>query len=70
MMGQFYHLARGVPEDKVEALAWYLLASEQSDETAVPMMNLIRELSAAQQTSARTRVEVLRSSIKRTPYLS
>ena len=69
MMGQFYHLGRGVPEDKIEAFAWYLLASEQSDETAVPKMNLMRELSSGQQSSARARAEVLRRSIKRTPYL-
>jgi TPR repeat protein len=69
MMGQFYHLARGVPEDKIEALAWYLLAAEQSDETAVPRTNLMRELTPAQQASARTRAEVLRQSIKRTSYL-
>jgi TPR repeat protein len=69
MMGQFYHLARGVPEDKIEALAWYLLAAEKSDETAVPRTNLLRELTAAQQASARTRAEVLRQSIKHTPYL-
>ena len=69
MMGQCYHLARGVPEDKIEALAWYMLASEHSDETAVPRMNLMRELSSAQQSSARDRAVVLRRSIKRTPYL-
>jgi len=69
MMGQLYHLARGVPEDKIEALAWYLLAAEQSDETAVPRTNLMRELTPVQQASARTRAEVLRRSIKRTPYL-
>jgi len=69
MMGQLYHLARGVPEDKIEALAWYLLAAEQSDETAVPRTNLMRELTPVQQASARTRAEVLRQSIKRTPYL-
>lgn len=69
MMGQFYHLARGVPEDKIEALAWYLLAAEQSDETAVPRTNLLRELTPAQQSAARARAEVLRRSIKRTPYL-
>jgi hypothetical protein len=55
--------------DKTEALAWYVLASEQSDRTAVPMMNLLRELTPAQQSSARARAEVLRRSIKRTPYL-
>lgn len=69
MMGQLYHLARGVPEDKVEALAWYLLAGEQSNEADGPRTNLLRELSPAQQSSARARAEVLRLSIKRTPYL-
>lgn len=69
MMGQLYHLARGVTEDKIEALAWYLLASEQSDEAAQPMRNLQSELNSAQQSAARSRSEVLRLSIKRTPYL-
>ena len=35
----------------------------------VPMMNLLRELTPTQQSSARARAEVLRRSIKRTPYL-
>ncbi len=69
MMGQFYHLGHGVPVDKVEALAWYLLASEQTTQAAQPMRNLQSELSSAQQSSARSRAEVLRLSIKRTPYL-
>lgn len=69
LMGQFYHLGLGVPVDKTEALAWYVLAGEKSDQAAVPKMNLMRELSSAQQSSARERAEVLRKSIKRTPYL-
>jgi len=69
LMGQFYHLGRGVPVDEVEALAWYLLASEQTNEAAIPMGNLLRELTPVQQASARSRAEVLRQSIKRTPYL-
>ena len=69
LMGQFYHLGLGVPVDKTEALAWYVLAGEKSDQAAVPKMNLMRELSSAHQSSARERAEVLRKSIKRTPYL-
>jgi TPR repeat protein len=69
MMGQFFHLGRGVKINLVEALAWYNLAKQRTNEIIQPMANLLRELNTLEIRQAQERASEINKTIKATPYL-